>query len=186
MTTDVIVFFGGIGAILALFAFVVWLLFYTPFVRWCLSACFFGTLAYLTFQLVMLPYKHMTFAANGGKDVRVLPEELLAKADVTLSTEIGPGQGSEQFALTVRGTITNNSDRAIESIRIRCRVERLSSGDWEPVSHQFDVLVRPGETSVFSGAVSSYLSGIIKTGFRDLQPPERRFCRLDEVRDADQ
>jgi hypothetical protein len=183
MPVDVIVFFGGIAALSAL---VIWLVFYTPLVRWCFSVGLYGGLAYLAIQIVMLPYKHATFAASGGKDVWVLQEELVAKVDTVFTTEIGPGQGTEQFALSVRGTVTNKSDRVIESVRIWCRVEKLSLGDSEVASNRFDVLVRPGETSAFSGVVSSYLRGIIKIGFRDLQPPERRFCRVDEVREADQ
>src|SRR5687768_17573112 len=126
MPIDGIVFFGGIAALLALFVFAVWLLFFTPLVRWCLSACLYGGLAYLAAQLATLPHKHVTFAANGGKDVRVLPEELLAKVDATFTTQTGPAQGAEQFVLTASGTITNKSDRVIDSIRLWCRVEKLS------------------------------------------------------------
>lgn len=166
---------------MALFAFTVWLLFFTPLVRWCLSACLYGGLAYLAVQLATLPHKHVTFAASGGRAVQVLPEELLAKVDVTFTTEIGRGQGSEQFALSVTGTITNNSDRVIESVRMWCRVEKLSLGDSEIVGNWINLVVRPGETRPFAGPVSSYLRGVIKAGYSGLQAPKRHFCRLDEI-----
>jgi hypothetical protein len=185
MHTEAIVFIGTMSVLLALLALAFWLVFLTPLVRWALYGCLYGGLAYLTVQVLLLPFQHAEFRASGGTSVRVLPEDLLSKVDVAFNTAIRPGEGTDQFALDVTGSITNHSDRPIESIRIWCRVEKMILGDSEVVGNWIDVNVRPGEGENFTGRISGHLTGVTRAGHRTMQPPGQRFCRVDEIRGAE-
>src|SRR4051812_2241236 len=101
MPIDAIVLFGGVAVILVLFAFAVWLLLFTPLIKWCFYGCIYAGFAYLAVQVLLLPFKRMNF--DPKVDVRMLAEELLSKVDVTITTDVGPGQGLDQFALNVSG-----------------------------------------------------------------------------------
>src|SRR5689334_21092328 len=105
--------------LLGSFALAIWLVLFTPFLQWCLYA----GVAYLVFQVALLPIKRWNFHRTGGTERQMLPEELLAKTDVVLQSEVRPGERLEQFVLNARGTISNHSDRVIERIFVWCRVE---------------------------------------------------------------
>lgn len=148
----------------------------TPLMRWCLIA----VVGFLALRVVLLPVEYLKVWTSGYPDA-VLEEELRSKVTFTLTTRITPTSSSDRFTLHAQGWLTNNSDRTIERISIWCRMEKLAFGDSATASQVFTVLVRPGETTTFTGPIASDLIGVIKTGMRGFQVPERAFCRLARV-----
>lgn len=161
--------------------FIIWLIAATPVLRWCMYA----GLLYLALQVGLLPFKHLSVALGGSTKVPLLEEELRSAMDITLSTNIGPRRYSDRFSINVSGSLANNADRPIHRIYIACRAEKMSFGDTQTAGNHFSIVVLPGETKIFSGQVTQDLTGVIKTGHRDLQPPDRHFCRLDQVYEGD-
>ena len=129
-------------------------------------------MAFLCLRLVLVPFKTGT---------RFLEEELRAKVDVAFTTSFGPGQYSDNFSLNVTGTITNRSDRPIRRIFIACRVPKVSFDSYETTGNHFSVVVRSGETKSFGGVISDGITGVEKVGSSRFHPPDRHFCRLDQV-----
>ena len=155
----------------------IWLITATPVLRWGLYA----GLLYLALQIGLLPFEHLSVALGRGAKVPMLEEELRSAIGIKLVTSVGPGRYSDRFSISASGSLTNNADRPIDRIFIACRAEKLSFGDSQTAGNHFSILVNPGETRAFSGPITQDLTGVIKAGHRDLQPPDRHFCRLDQV-----
>src|SRR5215212_7934798 len=170
-----------IAPVVALFALIataalavglsLWLILFTPFVTW----AFYAVVAFLCLRLVLLPFQTGT---------RVLEEELRSKVEMAFATSFGPGRYSDNYSLNVTGTITNNSNRPIRRIFIACRLPKVSFDSYETTGNHFSAIVRPGETKSFGGLISDSITGVEKTGSSRLELPDRHFCRLDEVYDA--
>jgi len=157
-----------IGVVALVVSAALWLIFFTPVVKW----AFLAVVAFLSLRLVLLPFQTGT---------RVLEEELRSKVDVAFTTSFGPGRYFNNLSLNVTGTITNNADRPIRQIFIACRVSKLSFDSYELARNHLSVLVKPGQTESFGGMISDRLTGVDKPGFKRLQAPDRHFCRLDQV-----
>src|SRR5215212_2423527 len=164
----VIAAFLVIGVIAMMFGVALWLVLFTPVLRWTIYA----VVAFLCLRLGLLPFQRGT---------RVLEEELRSKVDVAFTTSFGPGRYSDNFSLNVTSTITNNSDRLISRIFIACRVPKVSFDSYELAGNHFSVLVSPKETKRFGGLVSDAVTGVEQVGSSRFQPPDRHFCRLDQV-----
>jgi hypothetical protein len=159
----------------------IWLITATPVLRWGM----YTGLLYLALRVGLLPLEHLSVALGGGTEVPMLEEELRSAIGINFITSVGSGRYSDRFSINVSGSLTNNADRPIDRIYIACRAEKMSFGDSQTAGNHFSILVRPGETKGFSGQITQDLSGVIKAGYRDLQPPDRHFCRLDQVYEGD-
>lgn len=129
---------------------------------------------------MLLPVEHLKVWISGYPGT-VLEEELRSKVTFRLTTRIAPTLSADRFTIHAQGWLTNNSDRTIERISIWCRAEKLAFGDSETASQVFTVMAPPGETTSFSGPIATDLIGVIRTGMRGFQVPERTFCRLARV-----
>ncbi|MBL0404239.1 hypothetical protein JKG68_09695 [Microvirga aerilata] len=172
---------AALGLLLTLIAVLIygvgWLVVATPFMRLCLIS----VVGILALRVVLLPFDFLTIWWTGEYPEVVLADELKAKTHVTLSTRISPTRRSGKFTLLAQGSLTNDSDRMIESISIWCRVPKLGFGDSEVVARRVAVTVSPKETKSFSGEITSDITGIAKTGHVALQVPDQHFCLLDQV-----
>ncbi|MBL0403790.1 hypothetical protein JKG68_07430 [Microvirga aerilata] len=154
-----------------------WLIVATPFMRWCLIS----VVGIPALRVLLLPFDILTIWWTGEYPEVVFADELKARTHVTLSTQISTTRRSGKFTLLAQGSLTNNSDREIESISVWCRVPKLGFGDSEAVVRRIAVTVAPRETKSFSGEIASDLTGIAKTSHVALQVPDQHFCRLDRV-----
>lgn len=179
---ETVVILGVLGTIIfiaaALLCGMGWLVLATPFMKWLLYA----VVAFLALRVILLPFEYVEIWWSGEHPDVVLEDELRAKTHIALSTQIVPTRRSGKFTLLAQGSLTNHSDRLIESITIWCRVPKLGFGDSETTSNRFELVVRPGETESFSGEIASDLTGIPRTGHLALQAPDEHFCRLDRVK----
>src|SRR5215203_1998409 len=114
----VVALFALIAIAALVFGAALWLVLFTPVLRWTIYA----VVAFLCLRLVLLPFQTGT---------RVLEEELRSKVDVAFTTSFGPGRYSENYSLNVTGTITNHSDRPISRIFIACRLPKVSFDSYE-------------------------------------------------------
>jgi hypothetical protein len=154
-----------------------WLIFSTPFLRWCLIT----TVGFLALRVALLPFDHLRIWWSGDYPDAAIEEQDRARTEIALSTRIIPTQRSGKFTLLAQGSVTNNSDRVIAGITIWCRVPKLGFGDSEVTRRRIIVTAHPKETKSFSGEIASDLTGIAKTGHIALQAPDEHFCRLDRV-----
>jgi hypothetical protein len=178
---ETIVILSALGLLIAIYAVIVygvgWLIVATPIMRWGL----YGVVAFLALKVVLLPFDHLSIWWSGTFPESTFEEEVRAKTEVTLSTQIAPTRRSGKFKLLAQGSLTNNSDRVIEGITIWCRVPKLGFGDSETARETISVVVRPGETGQFVGEVSAAITGIAEIGHLALQAPDQHFCRIDRL-----
>jgi hypothetical protein len=178
---ETVVILAALGILITIYAVVVygvgWLLLATPFARWCLIA----VVGFLTLRVILLPFDHLSIWWSGEYPDVVLEDELRARTNIGLSTQIIPTRRSGKFTLLAQGSLTNNTNHVIEGISIWCRVPNLGFGDSETTKLRIAVIVRPNETKSFSGEIASDLTGIAKTGYLALQVPDEHFCRFDRV-----
>ena len=177
---ETVVILGAVGLLITVCATLIygvgWLIIATPFMRWCLIA----VVGFLALKVLLLPFDHLSIWWTGYPDV-VLEEEIRAKTEIILSTHIVPTRRSSKFTLLAEGSLTNNSDRVIESITIWCRVPKLGFGDSETVTKRIVVTARPGEAKRFAGEIGADLTGVAKTGHLALQASDVHFCRLNSL-----
>ena len=119
--------------------------------RWLLYA----VVVFLTLRVVLLPFDYVSIWWSGTYPDSPLAEEINARTEITLSTQIVPTRRSGKFTLLAQGSLTNNSDQVIESITIWCRVPKLGFGDSETVARKIAVTVHPKETKSFFGEIAS-------------------------------
>ena len=178
---ETVVILGALGFLIlacaALICGIGWLLARTSFMRWCLYA----VVGFLALRVLLLPFDHLSIWWSGEYPDVVLEDEVRARTEITLSTQIAPTRRSGKFTLLAQGSLTNRSDRLIENITIWCRVPKLGFGDSETALNRFVLSARPGETKSFGGEISSDLTGTVKTGNLALQVPDEHFCRLDRL-----
>jgi hypothetical protein len=136
---------------------------------------------FLALRVVLLPFDYVRVWWTGEHPDVVFEDEIKARTEIVLSTQIIPTRRSGKFTLLAQGSLTNNSDRVIDGISIWCRVPKLGFGDSETASNRIALPARPGETKSFAGEIASGFTGIAKTGHLALQTPDDHFCRLDRV-----
>jgi len=178
---ETVVILAALGLLISVSAALVcgvgWLILATPFLRWLLYA----VVVFLVLRVILLPFDHLSIWWSGEYPDVVFEDEIRAKTDIVLSTQIVPTRRSGKFTLLAQGSLTNKSDRVIESITIWCRVQKLGFGESETVARRFSVTVHPKETKSFSSEVASAITGITKTGYLVLQAPDQHFCRVAHV-----
>jgi hypothetical protein len=178
---ETVVILVALGLLITIYAVLVygvgWLIVATPIMRWCL----YGVVALLALKVVLLPFDHLSIWWSGTFPASTFEEEVRAKTEVILSTQIVPTRRSGTFTLLAQGSLTNNSDRVIEGLTVWRRVPKLGFGDSETVRKTLSVTVDVGETKTFSGEIVADLIGVAKTGKLALQAPDEHFCRIDRL-----
>src|SRR5215217_6542694 len=136
---ETIVILGGLGLFITVSATLIygfgWLIVATPFMRWLLYA----VVVFLVLRVILLPFDHLSIWWSGEYPDVVFEDEIRAKTDIVLSTQIVRTRRSGKFTLLAQGSLTNNSDQMIESITIWCRVPKLGFGDSEITTHNVAV-----------------------------------------------